>query len=106
MSGKFKVGQRVAAYINGQRDCGMLEKQNANGTFEFMADKYSSRRTVHPKQCRRLVPKKRREIWIAYLHNGTACGSKIYFSKEECEAEYSRNFNFNRAVKFREVLEK
>lgn len=75
---KFQVGDRVAAYINGDRTTGFLEKIHENETFEFCADSYSSRRTVHSKQCRKLTKKPRRHVWVdpEYLNAG---GGKVHY---------------------------
>lgn len=87
---KFKVGDRVAAYINGQRVLGVLETLNPNNTFEFCADEYSSRRTVHPKQCRRLVKRERRRV-------------SIYFGDKGTVVEGGRQFEVGEEIDFVEV---
>jgi hypothetical protein len=58
----------------------------------------------HPKQCRKLKPKKQyREIWIPEWEEGLGGG---FSSKEECEWNCNAKINhFVRAVKFREVKE-
>lgn len=64
MKEPLKVGERVAAYIDGRRYVGNLKIANLDGTFEFVtAASPGFTYTVHPKQCRRLRNKGTR-IWI------------------------------------------
>ena len=56
---KFKVGDRVAVYnIGNSRFCGTITHIDADHALRVDNVYYS------PKQCRRLILKKRREIWV------------------------------------------
>lgn len=73
----LQVGERVAAYSGGDRHVGTVERKLSSGAYEI--DVESGHLLVHPKQCRRLVKKPRRRIWLfkAYLDGGRVQGSPI-----------------------------
>ena len=60
MKREFKVGDRVAAYIGRQRIVGTIETiyEGKHMVLNGSAD------LLHPKQCRHLVKKERRRVWI------------------------------------------
>ena len=60
----FKVGERVAVYWYDGRFTGAVEKIHANGSLQIVFDNFSYRKSAHPKQCRRLVKKERRRVWL------------------------------------------
>lgn len=73
---KFKVGDRVAVYGNIRNSSGYYVRGayasvhaiTAADEIEIIPDdnSYPERRfTVHPKQCRRLVKKERRRVWVS-----------------------------------------
>jgi hypothetical protein len=98
MKKPFEVGERVVGYLCGMRIVGTILKINQNGTCNFEGYNWS------PEQLRRLVKKKRREIWIAEWHNGSL-NTYWYNSKELCENTHRLNTDFKRAVHFIEVKE-
>lgn len=61
---KFKVGERVAVYLWDGRFTAVIEHLNDNGSLDVKFDNLESRNHVHPKQCRRLVKKPKKKIWI------------------------------------------
>lgn len=63
---KFEIGQRVAVYFWDRRCTGEVISVLPNGSLEVKLDSYSSGTSVHPKQCRRLVKKPRRRVWIKW----------------------------------------
>lgn len=65
---KFKVGDRVAVYTTGGR-C-VVTVNAVSGNSVWWADSDNYRYSAHFKQCRRLIPKKKKpgdEIWIAEI---------------------------------------
>lgn len=66
---KFKVGDRVAVYPKAfERMTGIIDSTHITD-YTFMVVKLDERYgsdvyTYHPKQCRRLVKKPRRRVWI------------------------------------------
>lgn len=61
---KFKVGDRVVVYHNASRIVGWLTEITGADSAVFQSDEMS-RILVHPKQCRRLIKKKKKEIWVS-----------------------------------------
>lgn len=60
----FKVNERVVVYHGGDRNIGEICQIYDQGT--ILVDTAEAGRIVaHPKQCRRLVKKIRRKLWIA-----------------------------------------
>ncbi len=72
---KFKVGDRVAVY-DGDRIVGVIGAIHKEGGLLVCLDEaYGGAKSYHPKQCRRLVKKQRRRVWLsrgaaAELHGG------------------------------------
>lgn len=67
MKKPFVVGERVAVYIAGTRSVGRVLALLEFGNLKIKCkpgEAYGYR-IVHPKQCRRLVRKERRVIWIS-----------------------------------------
>lgn len=63
---KFKVGDRIRVYGFNSKDgpiaCDRkIEDLEGDGLIRTEYDEY-----VHPKQCRKLVKRKRRECWVVY----------------------------------------
>lgn len=62
----LKIADRVAVYSSGGRDTGMVVFIQPDG---FLQIKYDSGQLIyplHPKQCRKLKPKKRRSVWVVF----------------------------------------
>lgn len=65
MNKPFQVGNRVAAYTEGNRYTGrVLEIQEGTGLIKVRLDSWYGDCTVHFKQCRRLVKRERRRIYV------------------------------------------
>lgn len=82
----------VVSYVCADQDCLMIEVQ----------DNPKVERIVHFRQCRRLVKKKRREIWVDLDSN-----SRFYDDDGEETGKFyhARDTSFPGATKFREVKE-
>lgn len=63
MKKPFEVGERVIAYHIGRRHIGKIIYVHPNGCLSVEGFGVSFT-TVHPKQCRHLAKKKRREFWV------------------------------------------
>lgn len=74
MKEKFKAGDRCAYYFEPGRFTGTVERITPNGHLEIIPDKGSTRKFMHPKQCRRLRRKKRREFEISISSSGEIKG--------------------------------
>jgi hypothetical protein len=62
---KFKVGDRVRAYMTYYVSIGVVKKITSTGKLVVVRDGSNGSFAYHPKQCRRLKPKKeRRRIWV------------------------------------------
>lgn len=62
---KFKVGDRVAAYVSGRRYAGEIVQTIPKLLVHvFKVHENYNPLHLHPKQCRKLVKKARRRIWI------------------------------------------
>ena len=83
---KFKVGDRVAVYGNtGNKGPNFTYARGQRGVVEDIVsedeeinvrlDEWTGDRIVgvHPKQCRKLKPKKQREIWVTIYEGNYAC---------------------------------
>lgn len=81
---KFSVGDRVACYWNDGtpvRSIGVVANVSISTITVSMdsdADYYDQGQKCdwHPKQCRKLVKKKRREIWVCCIEGGKITGNK------------------------------
>lgn len=63
---KFEVGQRVVAY-DGTRMVGRIVAICPSGTsVQFESEWSGATKWMHPKQLRRLVRRKRRELWLKW----------------------------------------
>lgn len=62
MKKPFKVGERVAVYHGAARFVGHI-KDIRNGTV-LVEESYGESQFWHPKQCRRLVSKEKRRVWV------------------------------------------
>lgn len=80
---KFQNGEKVAAYLNGKRFVGTITKSlelesDAYLFFFGSTDKtiFISSAQVHEKQLRKLVKKKRKEIWVSntFTYRGSPLG--------------------------------
>lgn len=64
----FKIGDRIRAYTSGGVFVGKIERFTESGDIEAICKYQNDTGTVtlyfHPKQCRKLKPKKRQEWWI------------------------------------------
>lgn len=94
MKTPFKIGDRVAVYENIERRVSVIESVGANGIIRLVG---SSIR-FHPKQCRRLIPKKRREIWIIE-RDGFLYPSLVTLLKSESEVTGDKWIRFVEAKK-------
>lgn len=95
---KFKVGDRVAIY-NGTRRVDKVQFITLTGgivTFEG-----PSGMAYHPKQCRRLKPKKRREIWVKKPIPGG--NYKYWETLVSNDPECMKEDDFKHAVRFIEA---
>lgn len=83
MSKEFKVGERVAFYANGLRGIAEINFIDSEGSLALTnIDKYGRTNmgvAFHPKQCRRLIKKQRRRVWISKVAL-TDCKDKPTFS--------------------------
>lgn len=61
---KFKVGDRVAVYSFNSRLIGTIIELAQNGVLLNVEQKHGSCYWFHSKQCRRLIKKKPKEIWM------------------------------------------
>lgn len=85
---EFKVGDRVRGYNYPSGDViGTIEVVHENGALTVCPDKGSSRREFHRKQCRRLVRKKRREVWI---HEGDIAKFNSPVRKDFAHCDFKR----------------
>lgn len=98
MRNPIKVGERVAVYYGSGRVVGEVEKEYPSGALEIKFDHCSSRRSAHPKQCRRLVKKKdsRRRFWINIYPPGNFIGYRsaeysTYNTKETADGAAGRS---------------
>lgn len=68
MSKELKVGDRVAVYESRTRETGRVKEIRESGAVVVQLDREAvvggETLWVHPKQCRRLVKKRRMEFWI------------------------------------------
>lgn len=95
---KFKVGDRVAVYSLRDPAKGSVLSINDLGHLIVLIDGYEGTNTFHPKQCRRLVKKKRREFWVGiFHHSGAICA----FNQKP-----NNVFGYDEIIKMREVKEK
>lgn len=80
----LKVGDRCAVYTSRGRNVGtVMEISEHTGNIKVVeGDNFCS--WVHPKQCRRLIPKKRREIWVVIDNKNMVF---TFDSKEEAQEE-------------------
>jgi hypothetical protein len=60
----FKVGDRVAAYEFGVRHPGEVKAIEESGELVVLRDGFLNEFKIHPKQCRRLVRRTTRRVWI------------------------------------------
>lgn len=62
---KFQVGDKVAAYLGSKKYVGMVNHiDDRREPHMVVVETETDTLSFHPKQCRRLVKKKRREIWV------------------------------------------
>ncbi len=94
---KFKVGERVAVYQCEKRWLDKVARMNGELLFfECLGGPF------HPKQCRKLVKKKRREFWVnagwaKYVNIRTDC--EFYAPVSEVEPEDKTSWFKVRVVK-------
>lgn len=62
MKKPFERGDRIAAYQGGERFIAIVGSKDTMG--RLMLEGHGRDFCIHEKQCRRLVKKKRRAIWI------------------------------------------
>ena len=68
---QLEVGDRVAVYSRYQRLIGVVKEVTVQGLICFAEDGFYSLHEdspFHPKQCRKLVKRERREWWLLYTH--------------------------------------
>lgn len=73
---QFKVGDRVAVYECFARHVGIITGMTKKTSFYVRLDGFDDGCAYHPKQCRRLVKKKRRSVWVkpeSYDGTGLHC---------------------------------
>ena len=105
--GEFQIGDRIAGYwtedaYTAHREAGTVTEARDNGVLKVRCDDGTGN-MFHHKQCRRLVKKKRREVWIAESDLNSADGDKwIQFGVNRALT----CVNGDRLIKFREVKEK
>lgn len=65
---KFKVGDRVAVYNYLGRNTGKISSLDDAGSFFVGLDQFvngNDTMRAHPKQCRRLIKRPQRRVWIS-----------------------------------------
>lgn len=110
---QFKVGDRVAVYAEGRRwiahVADVLDEQRAKdhgcepGSLKVEVPVKLWVRWVHPKQCRRLVKKQRRSVWVMETMDGELRYGTWAVESKTTKELYS---DANRWVEFREVKRK
>lgn len=104
MKQPFKAGDRVAVYAGPMRIIGAIALIEPDG--HIILDKYEN--VWHPKQCRRLIKKQRREVWIRQSSEG-GLTSGWMFSLSGDKPIYIPTDEHNRPngtwIRFREVTE-
>lgn len=97
---KFKVGERVAVYTGGGRIHGVVQEikgdrilvRSRDDTFEAF---------FHPKQLRRLLPKKpRREFWVNVYADGTL---SVFSNETSATMGMAENMPGSKSYRVREV---
>lgn len=61
---KFKVGDRVVMYNGFARHTGVINSLVRSSLYQIKIDSTESVMTFHEKQCRKLVKKERRRVWV------------------------------------------
>lgn len=98
----FKIGDRVACYTADGRRCGIVTEvfsekcirlDYGKGQYPTKEMGWVMSNQVHPKQCRRLKTKKRREIWINLLTG------QIYYTQIPYSPDYRDFVRFVEARK-------
>jgi hypothetical protein len=83
---KFKVGDRVAVYDNGNRDIGTVSFiDSISGRVTVIGDDSDQTFWFHPKQCRKLRAKKPKPayVWVALDKDRVLLG--IFDSKKKAQ---------------------
>ncbi len=90
---KFKVGDRVAFYSGSVRRTGTINKIVRDDYIEVLTGEIGDDRLfghlVHPKQCRKLVKKARREFWVSLKDPGVSIerGSNVFWAEDKAVNE-------------------
>lgn len=87
---KFKAGDQVVVYGRewGAKMQGFKAKvESINEDGMLFVNTKDTAYYVHPKQCRRLVKKPRRRIWVNFYPTGTC----VHLSKEEADKHAGRS---------------
>ncbi len=92
---KFKVGDRVAIYEPFQRRIGWITGSCIDGNVWIGNEPHEMSYQIHSKQCRRLIKKKRREIWVV--------NTTLYFINNPKYDIYDRKPEGLNATKFIEA---
>lgn len=88
----FKVGDRIAVYLN---SCPSIKTKIANLRGDGMIGIGELDYYVHPKQCRKLVKKERREVWIFQNVSGTLIyDTLISYKPDELQSNQGKWIRF------------
>lgn len=110
MKKPFQVGDRIAVYFGFERYTGTITEIRQDGFLKYVEDGRGDGALIfaHPKACRRLVKRKRRELWVNILSTGTVAG--VFWSEEEAQLQllgaYERAVHFVEAPKQKKNKEK
>jgi len=102
---KFKIGDRAVCYDNYKKYIFDITGIDGYMLIGKIAD--GKRFQAHYKQCRRLVKKKRRELWVnfhkTYESDPSIYNAYAYLSKESADKASDKNWRKGEAVKFIEA---
>lgn len=99
----FSVGERVRVYHRNSVFNGKIDSIKPTGEVRVIEDGFYSvhdESPFHPKQCRRLKPKKRRRVWVFFENRETALG--FTYNSPESAPDWAKDS----LVEFTEVKKK
>lgn len=102
----FKPGDRVRVFTQSEIRDGVVIEEPGSVT-EWMTVKTDTNGSIwraHPRQCRRLVKRKRREIWVNEYTDGLT-GSYYYQTKAGAEHGNTTGDGYRRTIRFVEAKE-
>lgn len=102
MKRPFQVGERIRIYYDYSKQCtGEILNIWADGCLCIRDDIGHVERMAHPKQCRRLVKKKRRSLWVA-TGNLIRPGNQVFLAYSEKAKDNIEYTEFREVVKGKE----